>query len=137
MFTSQACLKRSLICFPLKWRAVQWSILWSSTISLYLSKGRHTAPPCLQLQCNNPYWRLCSYSSSYQEKPFYHVYHAQNVEYYSEILQIWNRSNSKFDKYYRVVLSTLHLNVFLKNCLSMEIFEMVDGFFLVRTWIWA
>ena len=58
------------------------------------------------------------------------VFVAQNAEYYSEILQIrqWNKSNSKVDKYFRTVFSTFRLYVFfsLKNCLSMEIFEMVE-----------
>ena len=31
------------------------------------------------------------------------------------------------------ILSTIRLHVFLKNCPSKEIFEMVECFFLVRT----
>ena len=132
----------------------------------------HPAPPRLQLQCNNPYWKLCSYSSSYPEKPFYHfqnfprravfekkhskvrfskqsysisqiyywicsiavfVIFQNSILHFAEQILDWNKSNSKFDKYYRTVLSTLRLNVFIKNCPSREIFEIVEWFFWVRT----
>ena len=52
-------------------------------------------------------------------------------------LQWWNKSNSKLDKYCRTVLSTLHLTIFLKNCLSKEILAMWDCFQMVRTSLWA
>ena len=55
------------------------------------------------------------------------------ILHYAQQILDWNKSNSKFDKYYRTVLSNLRLNVFLKNCLSKEICEMVESFFLLRT----
>ena len=54
---------------------------------------------------------------------------ALRKKYYCETNPIVQLTNAT----YRTILSILHLPVFLKNCLSKEIFVMWEGFQMVRT----
>ena len=54
----------------------------------------HPAPPCLQLQCNNPYWQLGSYSRSYQEKPFYQFKNFVRKAVFEKNIQTYGTQNS-------------------------------------------